>query len=311
MTLNRFPLQPRTTVVIPLYRSAPFIDGIIANIEAIPGPDVEVLISDRHCHDDTLDRLEARFSSDPRVGCHRHTDELDWVGHLNALLQVARGEYWRFLPHDDLSPPGSLEHLICVLDSDPDAILAYGPTAAIDARGRPLPKMDRPEPHPAGADDGWNLGLALEMNWRGYFSGAFKGLIRRRPVLEHGFLIRSTLDQINAERCWLFALSLLGRFLFVPESLYVKRYHENSTHAQWRRSGRHVLSTARVMSGYLRDTLGSCPTCDYGIRDLWLNARQRGRWIDDPTGGPPRYTAAPDPTGEHRGLALPVNGGGP
>ena len=59
--------QPRVSVVIPLYRSARFIDNIIANIEAMPQRGVEILISDRHCYDDTIDRLAERYTTDPRV----------------------------------------------------------------------------------------------------------------------------------------------------------------------------------------------------------------------------------------------------
>jgi glycosyltransferase involved in cell wall biosynthesis len=57
-------IYPRVSVAIPLYRSARFMDIIIANIEAMPKQDIEILISDRHCFDDTIDRLMERYATD-------------------------------------------------------------------------------------------------------------------------------------------------------------------------------------------------------------------------------------------------------
>lgn len=286
-------MQCRTTVVIPLFKSARFIDTIITNIDAIPDRDVEILVSDRHCYDDTIDCLAERYSRDPRVRCLKHQDKLDWVEHINILLEEAHGDYWRFLPHDDLSPPGSLEALIMALDSNADAILAYGPTQAIDGEGRSLPGRDRPAPHPVETEHGWTLGLVLKMFWKGYFDGAFKGLIRRKIVMENRLLIRNTRDQIFPERCWLFALCLLGRFHFVPEATYVKCFYEGSVHSGWTITGRNFLSAARIMSDYLHDLIGPGPAYWYGRKDLWLNARRVAQWQDDPIGKRPHYLPTP------------------
>ncbi len=286
-------MQPRTTVVIPLFKSAQFIDSIIANVDAMPANDVEILISDRHCYDDIIDLLAERYAMDHRVRCIKHHDKLDWVGHINALLEESQGEYWRLLPHDDISPPGSIEALIAALDANTDAILAYGPTQAIDIEGYPLPERDRSTPHPVEAEHGWNFGLVLEMFWKGYFDGAFKGLVRRQLVIENELLIRSTRDQIWPERCWLFALCLLGRFHFVPEATYVKRFYEGSVHSRWTITGSNFLSAARIMTEYLHDLLGPGPACWYGTQDLWLNALRVAQWQDDPVGDRPNYRAAP------------------
>ena len=300
-------IQPRTTVVIPLFQSARFIDTIITNIDAMPTRGVEILISDRHCYDDTIDRLAERYAGDPRIRCIKHRDTLDWVGHINTLLDEAQGEYWRFLPHDDLSPPGSLEALIMALDANADAILAYGPTFAIDGEGLPLPGQVRSKPHPAEAEDGWTLGLVLQMFWKGYFNGAFKGLIRRKIVMDNRLHIRSTRAQIYPERCWLFALSLLGRFHFVREASYIKRFHDGSVHSRWKITGRNALSAARIMSGYMHDLLGPGPVCSYGTQDLWLNARRVARWRDVAAGPRPQYRPSPFVQGDLiRSLPLPL-----
>lgn len=269
---------PKTSVVIPLYRSARFYDNIISNVESITRQDVEIIISDRHCYDDTIDRLSERYAGDNRVRCLKNDDCLDWVGHLNALLQQARGKYWRFMPHDDLSPPGSLEALVAALDDDPDAVLAYGPTRAIDLAGRAVREKDRPNPHPEKAQHAWDLGIALEMFWNGYFDGAFKGLIRRQRVLAHRLSIRSTPGQVLPERCWLFALCLLGSFRFVAEAWYIKRYYAGSTHTRWVISARSYSAATRVMSGYVLRLVGPLDARLYALLDLRLNCGRIVRW---------------------------------
>ena len=301
--------QPKTTVVIPLFRSARFIESIIANIDAIPAHGVEILISDRHCYDDTIDRLAERYAKDPRVQCLKHRDKLNWVEHINTLLEVARGDYWQFQPHDDLFPPGSLDALIAALDSNPDAILTYGPMEAIDINGRPIPTRNCLTPHPVEAEYGWTLGLVLQMFWKWYFSHAFKGLIRRKIVMDNGLLIRSTRDQILPERCWLFALCLLGCFHFVPKATYKKRIYQDSLTSLWTVTEHHFLSAARVMTGYLHDLVKLEPACWYGTRDLWLNALRRARWQNNRLGETPHYLIAPGAQSELiRKLHLPLEG---
>ena len=249
--------SPKVTVGIPLYASVRFIDTIIANIEAMPKDGVEILISDRHCKDNTIEQLKQRYSDDSRILFFTAQDELDWVGNINFLLQEANGEYWRFLPHDDISPIGSLEALISALDDNHDAILAYGPTKAIDLDGLHLPQKDVLPSYVGQPISNWTSVVGLKMFLQGKYSGAFKGLVRRELLYKNSLYIRSTLGQVFPESCWLFALCLLGPFIFVPEASYIKRYYPDSTHAQWNISGKNYLSAAWTIITYLGSLLKS------------------------------------------------------
>jgi glycosyltransferase involved in cell wall biosynthesis len=274
------------------------MDIIVANIEAMPKTGVEILISDRHGDDDTLDRLRQRYGADPRIRFFQRRDELDWVGNINFLLQEARGEYWRFLAHDDLSPAGSLEMLSAALDTHRDAVLAYGRIEPVDLEGNRIPRSgEHWHPQPKKADDHWTLGIALEMCWNFFlFDGAFQGLVRRAALVENRLLIRSTLGQVFPERGWQFALCLLGRFHFVPEARYIKTYYPESTHKRWKITGRNFYSVAWVYSTYLWRLLGPFQARCYGIWDVWWNARKLARWQDDPERGvTPLLGPAPDP----------------
>ena len=244
--------NPLVTVGIPLYRSARFVDNVLASIAAMPAEGVEILVSDRHLADDALQRIADATRDDPRVRCMAARDEINWVEHINLLMREARGRYWRFLPHDDYAPPGSLEALVEVMEADSTLLVAYAATRAEELSGDPKPERDVREAHP-DTSAGQVYGHALDLVGGGHFTGAFKGLIRLAPIRARGLFIRPNVDLIGSERLWLFALALVGRFRFVPESLYIKRYHPRSVHSSWQARTRHRLGALRIMREYLGD----------------------------------------------------------
>jgi hypothetical protein len=247
------PAPPLVSLAIPLWMSARFLPTLRQNLAAIDEPSVEVLISDRHGLDDTIEILREEWGDDPRFRFFAYRDGIDWVAHLNTLLTEARGRYFRWMPHDDVFPRGSLPPLVRALNGDERALLAYGPTTAIGASGERLPKLDRADPHPVATGEPWQLRHSLDFFWKGYCDGAFKGLFRRDRVIAAGLTIRPTYQLVHAERTWLFAMSLLGDFRFVAESPYVKRHHPWSAHASWTPDSRHITSATLTMCDYLRD----------------------------------------------------------
>ena len=157
------------------------------------------------------------------------------------------------MPHDDCFPQGCLQPLIARLERDAGIILAYAPTRGIDAAGRRMPERDRLRTCPVAEGQAWTFRHSLDLFWDSTCDGAFKGLFRRRDVAEAGLLIRPTHELVHAERAWLFGISLLGGLGEEPTSIYLKRYHADSVHAQWHPGRRHVVSATLTMCGYLRD----------------------------------------------------------
>jgi hypothetical protein len=226
--------------------------------------DIEVLISDRHGHDDAINKLAAEWGNDTRFRFLSGKDALNWVQHFNLLLSSATGEYFRWMPHDDLFPEGCLDPLIQHLDVHTDTLLAYAPTRYLAADGSRIPELDRLNSYPVEPGDHWALSHSLEIFERGSCDGAFKGLFRREPVVNAKLWIRPTQDLMHAERAWLFGLSLIGTIREVPDSIYLKRFHPGSVHAKWRERRRHVFDVTRVQCGYLRD---------YGPEPAYLRRR--------------------------------------
>lgn len=242
--------RPLISTVIPLYKSKRWVPDIIRNIEGINYEPSEIIISDRHGLDDAIDIIEEHFEQDDRVTCIRSSDGADWVSNIDFLLRYAKGKYWRMMPHDDTFESCDLEVMQKIFAEHDDLIVIYGPVQAIDLDGNPIGHRTLLEPKPPL---GYPLTLSnsVLVNYHNYFNGAFKGLVDREKIERHGAWIRKTVHLMNSERCWLFALSLLGRFHFYEDFHYTKRYFNNSTSASWRFTIRNHVSVASTHVQYL------------------------------------------------------------
>jgi glycosyltransferase involved in cell wall biosynthesis len=245
------PEPPLVSVGIPLYRSSRVLDIIVANIEAIEYPNVEILVSDRHLFDGALEALEARYGADARFRFLEGRDELDWVGNFNLLLRSARGRYFVWMAHDDTFSPNYVGDLVAALEARPDAVLAFGEVEQVSLDGF-LPTFPFVPP-PVSPDEPWTLASSLRVLTLWQLWIPFRGVFRRDVVEATGLYVRPTYRNIRADMYWVFGLSLKGRLCFVPSCRCTKRFYESSTGAGWRFTLRQSLDACRVLRSYLED----------------------------------------------------------
>lgn len=238
---------PRVSIAFPLYRSAPFVENVAANIDRLGDLDAEILLSDRHSLDDALEQLEARYRSDPRVRVLRKHDGADWVTHYNDLLCDARGTYFCWMPHDDHYDAGYVQGLASALDAHPEAILAFGVMHAEAAPGVTVP-VGPFVPPPIDAARAWSTRSALRLLLFWDLFRTVRGLMRREAVIGRRLLVPRTYQTVQADVCWAFAVATAGPMCFVPAVSCTKRYHPSSASAGWRYGVREAASEWRVMS---------------------------------------------------------------
>lgn len=113
---------PRVSICIPTYRGATTIGRTIESVLAQSFTDFELLVVDDHSPDDTA-AIVARYA-DPRLRYHRQPRNLGPRGNWNRCLDLARGRYFKLLPHDDLLHPDCLSQQVQVLDADTAGALA-------------------------------------------------------------------------------------------------------------------------------------------------------------------------------------------
>ena len=139
---------PAVSVGIPTYRGASHIAETIESALAQTYADFELLILDDVSPDDTAE-VVARYR-DPRLRYLRNERNVGVEENWNRCLRLARGRYFKLLPHDDLIAPDCLARQVEVLEADHAERLAliFCARHVIDVRSRAL--LTRRYPHSGG-----------------------------------------------------------------------------------------------------------------------------------------------------------------
>ena len=126
------------SICIPTYRGSAFIGTTIESVLRQTHADFELIVVDDNSPDET-EQVVRRYT-DPRVKYHRNRSNLGPQGNWNRCLELARGIYFKLLPHDDLLTEDSLAKQVAVLeqDSGKSIALVFGARQIIDASGHEI-----------------------------------------------------------------------------------------------------------------------------------------------------------------------------
>lgn len=250
------PAAPRLSIGLPVYNGAAFLAAAIDSLLAQTFSDFELIISDNGSTDGTEAICRDRAARDRRIRYHRHDVNRGAMFNFNHVVELARGEYFKWAAYDDLHEPAFLERCVEVLDRDPDVVLAFTKLIDIDEVGVrkafDLPvvlRWDSPRP---------NVRFRALANPHHRCETVF-GVIRT-DALRRSFLIS---DYAGCDRVLLAQLSLMGKFHEVPEVLFLHREHaqrstkayKNNQHrTEWftARAGKPALPHYQMLSGYAR-----------------------------------------------------------
>jgi glycosyltransferase involved in cell wall biosynthesis len=117
--------RPKISVLIPTYNYARFLPAAIESVLAQEFRDFELLIVDDCSADDTAEVVQPFRDRDPRVHFSVNAANLGMVDNWNHCLELARGEYIKFLFGDDkLCHRQALGKMAAMLEKHPTATLA-------------------------------------------------------------------------------------------------------------------------------------------------------------------------------------------
>jgi glycosyltransferase involved in cell wall biosynthesis len=108
--------MPKVSVLIPTYNYARYLPEAIESVLSQTFTDFELIIIDDQSKDNT-DVVVAKYLEDPRVSYQKNPVNLGLVGNFNRALEVANGEYIKFLLADDKLDSTILAKFVTVLDS--------------------------------------------------------------------------------------------------------------------------------------------------------------------------------------------------
>ena len=183
--------------------------------------DFELIISDNASTDDTETISRALVERDPRVRYRRNVQNVGISTNFNLLVPLARGRLFKWATADDLLRAGFLERCVSVLEAEPDVVLAYSAADFVDGDGRSLDLVD-PGWHLVSDSAALRLSVAIRAD---HFVNAALGVMRTDALRRTRLVARYP----GGDYRLMAELSLLGKFVEVPERLYVRRVHRGST----------------------------------------------------------------------------------
>ena len=243
----------RVSIGLPVYNGANYVAEAIESALAQTNGDLELVISDNASSDATEEICREFASRDGRVRYARAEQNGGAAWNFNRTFELSRGEYFKWLAHDDAIDPQYLARCVNVLDQDPTVVLCHTRTGIINGRGELV------------ADDGteefetWEIQGVTPENERqrlnkvrstkphARYLGVLLYSIRNHEmfgVIRRAEMAKTALHGAyrGGEKVFLAELCLRGAFHEVPELLSFSRWHNDrfSSNASARAQALHM-----------------------------------------------------------------------
>jgi glycosyltransferase involved in cell wall biosynthesis len=212
---------PPLTIGLPVYNGERYLPEALDSILGQSCGDFELLISDNGSTDATESICREAAARDGRIRYHRSDDNRGGSWNFGFVATNARGPLFRFAAHDDVLAPTLVERCLAEVEARPDAVLWYPRTVEIDAEGRVVREF---EDSLELLDDQPHQRLRRFLD-QYRTSNALFGVVRRDALLR----TRIIDDFHSSDIVFLGELSLLGRFVEVPEPLFRRRWDARTT----------------------------------------------------------------------------------
>jgi hypothetical protein len=213
---------PRVTLGVPLYNAERYLEQCLDAVLAQEFTDFEVVVSDNASTDATWEICQRYAAADPRFRLYRNERNLGGHANFARVVELARGELFKWVAYDDVCLPGHLRACVAALDAaGPETVLAYPRTVLIDSNGAVLgPYADRMDLRDRRA---WRrvAGAAHHVNLCHAHFGVFRTAALRRTGLIRPYL--------GSDYTLVAEVARLGRIHEVPEELFQRRVHQASS----------------------------------------------------------------------------------
>lgn len=219
--------EPLVSILVPTYNGERFLRPAVRSALAQTYRNIEVILVDDASTDRTPEILAAFSAEDARVRVIRQEHNVGAAMNWTTALEEARGEYVKYVLHDDVLASDCLRDLVRGMEASPEALMAFSRRVLIDEDGRPIPNHELPKLRDRpGLIDGFELGnFALE-SCTNPIGEATTVLFRRSAVDPAGWWQADgrQVDVLADLKLWLTLLSR-GPAFYTPRVLSRFRMH--------------------------------------------------------------------------------------
>jgi glycosyltransferase involved in cell wall biosynthesis len=262
-------IGPKLSLGIPVYNGAAYLTQLFECLRGQTFTDFEAIISDNASTDATEQTCRRMTASDPRFRYVRNPHNIGAAPNFNHVFELASGRYFKWTAHDDLLAPTYLERCVKVLDEDPSVSVCHAAIQVVNADRQALrydadlgryvdvdgtPALPREpaglgtSPDPARRFDDVLHGMRLCSE----IFGVMRTDLVRRTELHRSYY--------GSDKVLLAELALLGRIETVPEPLFIKRFHKDTSYYLTTRERAAWIDPAasfripqiQVLKGYLK-----------------------------------------------------------
>jgi len=230
---------PKLSLGIPVHNGAAYLAQLFDCLRAQTFTDFEAIICDNASSDATEQICRRVTAADPRFRYERNERNIGAAPNFNRVFEQAGGRYFKWTAHDDLMAPSYLERCIQVLEEDPSVSVCHAAIQVVSAELRPLsydPELGRYvdiDGTPALQRE--PAGLAASRDPARRFDDVLHGMRLCSEifgVMRTDLLRRTSLhgSYYGSDKVLLAELALLGRIETVPEPLFIKRFHKDTSY---------------------------------------------------------------------------------
>lgn len=242
------PSSPLVSILVPTYNGERFLKAALQSALGQSHRNIEVLVGDDGSTDRTPEILAAAAAKDARIRVLRFDPNIGALENPRRLLAEARGEYVKFLMHDDVLGTECVRELVSGMQQHPEATMAFSHRVLIDEHGKPVAQHEFPKLSPRpGLLEGPELGNLVLTNCNNVIGEPTTVLFRRDDVSPDDLWMIDgrTVDVLNDVQLWLHLLAQ-GPAYYTPRTLSRFRSHGGQNSHNPRYVGRAERDWSRL-----------------------------------------------------------------
>lgn len=216
---------PLVSIGLPVYNGENFVAEAIQCVLDQTFFHWELIICDNSSTDRTVAICREFADRDSRISVHQNARNMGVSFNYNEVFRLSRGQYFKWMAHDDLFAPQFIESCIKELEKDERLVLVFPKMCYVAADGRLLRRQ---------ASELSVLGPTAESRAKQVMSLATQGM--DFIWLTYGLIRRDVLKQSGAmglfagdDQVLLFKIALCGGIKQLKEEMFFRREHAEAS----------------------------------------------------------------------------------